>query len=135
MTHFEIGLFPIGKDAERVRVLDGAGVQVGAGEVHALLGENGTLLANPYHYRDARTDGVMERMFARVPADDIYGETGIQFMQLNTLYQLYAVRQARSETLERANIPVLRDDRDSAITPTSARRMKSNSVKGARRVS
>jgi rhamnulokinase len=72
--------------------LEGIGVDTW-GVDFALLGENGTLLGNPYHYRDVRTDGVMERMFARVPADDIYRETGIQFMQLNSLFQLYAAQE------------------------------------------
>jgi rhamnulokinase len=75
-----------------VTELDGIGVDTW-GVDFALLGERGTLLANPYHYRDARTDGVMERLFARVPADDIYAETGIQFMQLNSLFQLYAAAE------------------------------------------
>ena len=75
-----------------VTELDGIGVDTW-GVDFALLGENGTLLGNPYHYRDVRTDGVMERMFARVPAEDIYNETGIQFMQLNSLFQLYAAME------------------------------------------
>jgi rhamnulokinase len=56
----------------------------------ALLGEQGNLLENPYHYRDARTDGVMESVIARVPAEQIYATTGVQFLPFNTLYQLYA---------------------------------------------
>jgi rhamnulokinase len=56
----------------------------------ALIGERGTLVQNPFHYRDRRTDGVMEEVWQRVPADDIYGVTGIQFLPFNTLYQLYA---------------------------------------------
>jgi rhamnulokinase len=48
------------------------------------------LLGNPFHYRDHRTDGIMEEVFSIVPANDIYAETGIQFMQLNTLFQLFA---------------------------------------------
>ncbi len=57
---------------------------------YALVGERGSLLQNPYHYRDKRTDGVMESVFARVPAEQIYDVTGIQFLPFNTLYQLYA---------------------------------------------
>ena len=56
----------------------------------ALIGERGNLLENPYHYRDKRTDGVMDAVFRRVPADVIYDATGIQFLPFNTLYQLYA---------------------------------------------
>jgi rhamnulokinase len=69
--------------------LSGIGVDAW-GVDYALLGERGELLQNPYHYRDARTDGVMEEVFARVPQADIYAATGIQFMQINTLYQLFA---------------------------------------------
>ena len=47
------------------------------------------LLTAPYHYRDTRTDGGFERAFAAVPAAEIFGETGIQFMTLNTLYQMH----------------------------------------------
>lgn len=75
-----------------VTQLEGIGVDTW-GVDFALLGEGGTLLSNPYHYRDARTDGVVERLFARVPADEVYAETGIQFMQLNSLFQLYAAAE------------------------------------------
>ena len=57
---------------------------------YALLGERGELLQNPYHYRDRRTQGVMEQAFRKVPKEDIYRATGIQFMSINTLYQLLA---------------------------------------------
>jgi rhamnulokinase len=57
---------------------------------YALLDENGTLLENPYHYRDSRTDGVMDAVFAKVSRDRIYSATGVQFLPFNTLYQLYA---------------------------------------------
>lgn len=57
----------------------------------ALLDRHGILLGNPYHYRDARTDGVMEATFQRIPKADIFAQTGIQFMQFNSLYQLMAM--------------------------------------------
>jgi len=60
---------------------------------YALLGERGELLQNPYHYRDARTQGVMEEVFRIVPREDIYRATGIQFMPINTLYQLIAAQR------------------------------------------
>ncbi len=60
---------------------------------YALLGEKGSLLQNPLHYRDKRTEGVMEEVFARVPRERIYTLTGIQFMRINTLYQLFAAAQ------------------------------------------
>jgi rhamnulokinase len=57
---------------------------------YALLGERGELLQNPYHYRDARTNGVMQEVFRRVSKEEIYAATGIQFLQINTIYQLCA---------------------------------------------
>jgi len=76
---------------EQVR-LGGIGVDTW-GVDYALLGERGELLQNPFHYRDKRTDGMMEQVFQTVSKDDIYRETGIQFMPINTLYQLCAERE------------------------------------------
>lgn len=58
---------------------------------YALLDRAGRLLGNPYHYRDARTDGMVERAFELAGREAIFGVTGIQFMQLNTLYQLLSM--------------------------------------------
>lgn len=66
----------------------------------ALLGRGDTLLGNPYSYRDPRTSGLMEQAFARVSREEIFAATGLQFMQFNTLYQLLAMRLARSPLLE-----------------------------------
>src|ERR1035438_6309131 len=57
--------------------LDSIGVDTW-GVDYALLGEGHVLLENPYHYRDRRTDGVMDRVIARLGRDKIYGVTGIQ---------------------------------------------------------
>jgi rhamnulokinase len=81
--------------------LSGIGVDTW-GVDYALLGERGELLLNPYHYRDKRTDGVMELVFEKVSRKDIYRETGIQFMQINTLYQLFAARRDTPELLKAA---------------------------------
>jgi rhamnulokinase len=71
-----------------------AGIGVDAwGVDYALLGERGELLQNPYHYRDRRTIGVMEEVFREVSREDIYAETGIQFMPINTFYQLVAQKR------------------------------------------
>jgi rhamnulokinase len=72
--------------------LSGIGVDAW-GVDYALLGERGELLENPYHYRDRRTEGVMEEVFQRVPREEIYRATGIQFMPINTLYQLFAAHR------------------------------------------
>ncbi len=66
----------------------------------ALLDQNDELLGLPYHYRDHRTDGIMERTFELVPREDIYRATGIQFMQINTLFQLMAMRFSNSPLLD-----------------------------------
>ena len=65
-----------------------------------LLDEQGTLLGNPYHYRDSRTEGMMDALFARVPRETVFNQTGIQFMQLNTLYQLFSMRVGGSPVLD-----------------------------------
>jgi len=57
---------------------------------YGLLDRDGDLLGNPFHYRDARTDGVMERVLEEIPAEEIYATTGIQFMPFNTIFQLAA---------------------------------------------
>jgi rhamnulokinase len=69
---------------------------------YALLGPRGELVENPYHYRDARTDGVMETVFELVSPDDIYGVTGIQFLRINTLFQLSAARLLTPRVLDTA---------------------------------
>jgi rhamnulokinase len=70
---------------------------------YALVGEQGHLVQNPFHYRDRRTDGVMDDVFGRVPADEIYAITGIQFLQINTLYQLYAACRDTPKLIESAS--------------------------------
>jgi rhamnulokinase len=60
---------------------------------YALLGERGELLQNPFHYRDRRTQGVMQEVFRRVSKEEIYAATGIQFMPINTIYQLFAAQR------------------------------------------
>lgn len=64
---------------------------------YALLGEHGELLQKPYHYRDRRTEGVMDEVFRKVPRQEIYQETGVQFMPINTMYQLFAARRDSPE--------------------------------------
>jgi rhamnulokinase len=75
-----------------------------------LLDRNGDLLANPYMYRDSQTDGMMERAFAKVPRARIFESTGIQFMQLNTLYQLMAMAERKSSLLECAQTMLFMPD-------------------------
>jgi rhamnulokinase len=64
-----------------------------------LLSKSNELLSQPFHYRDARTRGMMQRAFKRVPRAEIFASTGLQFMELNTLYQLLALRENNPEIL------------------------------------
>lgn len=67
-----------------------------------LIGKNGDLLGNPIHYRDPQTDGMMEEVFRKITKEEIFSRTGIQFMPINTLYHLYAMKKANSPVLEKA---------------------------------
>ncbi|HEX5108093.1 MAG TPA: rhamnulokinase family protein [Vicinamibacterales bacterium] len=69
---------------------------------YALLDERGDLVERPYHYRDHRTDHAMASAFTRVPRDEIYRTTGIQFLPFNTLFQLHAASQQEPGVLDRA---------------------------------
>jgi rhamnulokinase len=75
--------------------LDGIGLDTW-GVDFALLDRNHSLLSNPFHYRDERTDGMVEEAFRRMPRAEIFSNTGIQFMQINTLYQLLAMSVQKS---------------------------------------
>ncbi len=86
--------------AGRERKLQVAGIGVDTwGVDFALLGQDGALVDNPRHYRDARNNGILERTFAQVPREKIFAETGIQFIQFNTLFQLNAMRLACAPAL------------------------------------
>ena len=75
-----------------------------------LLGRNDELLGNPYHYRDSRTNGILERAFSIVPREEIFRHTGLQFMQFNTLYQLLAMKLGKSPLLDVAETILLMPD-------------------------
>ena len=57
---------------------------------YGLLDKNGALLHTPFHYRDVRTDKYQPDVDAIISREDVYGKNGLQFMNFNTLYQLYA---------------------------------------------
>ena len=65
-----------------------------------LLATDGTLLGLPYSYRDERTAGAMARFLKLVPRRRVYELTGIQFLPINTLYQLHSMRRDRSPLLD-----------------------------------
>lgn len=78
--------------------LDGIGIDTW-GVDFGLIGGDGSLIANPRHYRDARTRGVPEEVFRTVSRDEVFRQTGVQFMNINSLYQLYALRQDSPQLL------------------------------------
>lgn len=75
-----------------------------------LLDRTGALVGNPFHYRDRRTAGVPEKVFERVPRAEVFDATGIQVMELNTLYQLYAMVLERAPALEIADTFLMMPD-------------------------
>ena len=82
------GLTKAAAEAER---LESIGVD-SWGVDFAFLDREGALISNPLNYRDPRTEGMVEKAFERVPEEEIYEATGIQFIRINTLYQLLAMQ-------------------------------------------
>jgi rhamnulokinase len=78
--------------------LDGIGIDTW-GVDFGLIGGDGSLIGNPRHYRDSRTLGVPEELFRTVSRDEIFRQTGIQFMNINSLYQLYVLRKDSPQLL------------------------------------
>jgi rhamnulokinase len=99
----------LGKAAVGHAGLDGVGVDTW-GVDFGLVGRGETLLGNPVHYRDPRTEGVMEAAFDLVPRQRIYEITGLQFMPINTAYQLLAMKRAGSPLLELAETLLMMPD-------------------------
>lgn len=88
-----LGLFAEVARGVRDACAAGPVVSVGVdawGVDYALVDDEARPLGLPFHYRDARTDGMPERAFARVPRDELYRVTGIQTMPINTVFQLLA---------------------------------------------
>jgi len=67
-----------------------------------LLDASGRLLCLPYSYRDPRTRGAMERFFHLMPRQELYARTGVQMLPFNTVFQLFAMKEARDPALEAA---------------------------------
>ncbi|MBE3144156.1 MAG: rhamnulokinase [Planctomycetes bacterium] len=91
----------IGKAAKESGDIAGIGVD-SWGVDFGLLDDNGNLIENPYHYRDSRTNGMIEKACELLPKREIYEHTGIQFMQFNTVYQLLSMRLSGSPVLAKA---------------------------------
>ncbi len=84
--------------ARSAECLDGIGIDTW-GVDFGLLSHDHGLLGNPRHYRDHRNEAMPERVFQHVAKRDIFFETGVQFMPINSLYQLYAIAQTTPELL------------------------------------
>ncbi len=81
---------------------DGIGVDAW-GVDYVMLDPDNRILGTPYHYRDDRTDGIVEEAFNVVPAESLYASTGIQVQQFNTLFQLLAERKSKLSLLDMAD--------------------------------
>ncbi len=75
-----------------------------------LLSKNGEMLGQPCHYRDARTKGMFEHAFSQAPRAEIFARTGLQFMEINTLYQLLALQRSHPELLAAADCLLMMPD-------------------------
>jgi len=86
--------------------LNGSAVSVGVdtwGVDFVLMNKNDELLGQPWNHRDSRTDGMIQKACSRVPRAEIFAETGLQFLQINSLYQLLAMNERDPELLAQAH--------------------------------
>ena len=97
------------KAAHEAPGLDGIGIDTW-GVDFGLVGRGDVLLSNPVHYRDARTEGMIDAACAIVPRERIYEITGLQFLPFNTIYQLLAMVRAKSPVLETAESLLMMPD-------------------------
>jgi rhamnulokinase len=106
---FEEIKFGLKKAGERAgelgRTIESIGVD-SWGVDYGLLDKSGNLMANPICYRDSRTEGVMEKVFEKISRAEIFEKTGIQFLNFNTVFQLFA----EDETIEKADRLLLLPD-------------------------
>ncbi len=70
---------------------------------YTLLGPGEEMLGFPYHYRDSRTDNIIDLAASRVSKQQIFAQTGLQFLPFNTLFQLIAMRHAQPDILDAAD--------------------------------
>ncbi len=102
-----LGLFSeicegIRRAASAASRLEGIGIDTW-GVDFGLIGPDGALVELPRHYRDPRTLGMQQRVFEIVPRSAIFRETGIQFMDINSLYQLCAIKKDSPHVLDAAS--------------------------------
>jgi len=65
---------------------------------YTLVDKNGKLLDIPHHYRDSRTEGYLASTLTKVEAKELYQQTGLQFMEINTLFQLMSEKALDEES-------------------------------------
>jgi len=75
-----------------------------------LMTDRNELLGQPYHYRDSRTEGMMDHTFTRVSREEIFAATGLQFMKINTLYQLLAMHETNHDLVALADVFLMMPD-------------------------
>ena len=85
--------------AQKGTDLSGIGIDTW-GVDFALLDRNDVILGFPYHYRDSRTDGMLEEAFRRLPRATLFERSGCQFLQINTIYQLLSMVVDESPLLD-----------------------------------
>jgi len=102
----ETGLAQAAKHVGKIESIsvDSWGVDFG------LIDSKGKLFENPYHYRDKRTDTMMDEVFAIMPRKKVYDITGIQFMPFNSIYQLKALKSQKPDSLKNTDKIILMAD-------------------------
>jgi rhamnulokinase len=90
-------------------LLDGIGIDTW-GVDFGLVGRGDTLLGNPVHYRDSRTEGMFPIAFDRISQNEIYEITGLQFLPFNTIYQLLSLKRSDSPLLDVAETLLMMPD-------------------------
>lgn len=99
----------VAEAAQKSGGLQGVGIDTW-GVDFGLLAKGDALLGNPFHYRDPRTNGMLDKAFEIVPREEIFDQTGIQFMQFNSVFQLLAMRLGGSPLLEMAETFLMMPD-------------------------
>lgn len=99
---YEQVLLGLKKAADEGIVPDSIGIDTWGCDF-AFFGKDGQLLGLPYCYRDSHTEGSQARFFKRMPAHEVYGRTGIQFMDFNSLFQLDTLKRNGCQALEHAD--------------------------------
>lgn len=89
------------KKAVKVYDIDSLGIDTW-GVDFGLLNDQGELLDKPVHYRDRRTKGMIEKVGQIIPLQELYERTGNQVMEINTLFQLFSIKEKNPEQLKKA---------------------------------